>query len=205
MTLLDSKLPPLAPLYFFQLKVELKEGKKTLLPTTSELLGEERFAEVKLGWSDEGLFGDVDVLQPFEGASYPNYEEGDAIELFIDTRDLKEAGFPTKFCHHFLILPYPVQGVQALELTRFREVEQRMLCDPTKIDVKTKSSKRGYTVSWELPAAVLHGFDPKAFDRLGMTYSIHRSKQPSQHFACSPQFVSVAQNPSLWASCLLVR
>ena len=198
--MLTEKIPPLAPLYFFGLKIELKRGKKTKLPDTSDFLGEERFANVLLGWTEDGLFGEVDVLKPFEEAVYPDYEAGDALELFIDTRDLKEAGFPTKFCHHFLILPYEVQGVQALELTRFREVEQRPLCDPSQIKVKTESSRRGYTVKWELPAAVLYGFDPKAFDRLGMSYSIHRPKQPAQNFAASSQFVSVAQNPSLWAS-----
>jgi hypothetical protein len=207
--ILGEKFPPLAPLCFFRLKCDLKYGKemgkKHILPSTSELLGEEKFADVAMGWHEEGIFGKVTVHHPFEEAVYPNYEAGDAIEIFLDTRDLKEAGFPTKFCHHFLLLPQEVQGIRALELSRFRAEDQRPLCDPLLIQVDTENSSRKYTVSFHFPTVVLHGYDPRAFDRLGMTYCIHRPKGERQHFALSSKFAPVAQNPSLWATLKLVR
>ena len=47
--------------------------------------------------------------------------------------------------------------------------------------------------------------DPKAFDKMGFTYCIHRPKRESQHFAVSSKYVQVAQHPSLWASTKLVQ
>jgi hypothetical protein len=205
--ILGERFPPIAPIHFFRLNVDVKYGKepakKHRLPDTSELLGEDSFADVALAWHEEGIYTRVTVHQKFEESVYPKYDQGDAIELFFDTRDLKEAGFPTRFCHHFLILPQEVQGVQALELTRFRTEDSHPLCDPRAIQVSTENSFREFTVNIHLPAEILHGYDPHAFDRLGFTYCIHRPKRPSQHFAVSSAYVSVAQHPSLWATCKL--
>lgn len=211
---LGEKFPPIAPIHFFRLKVDVKYGKEITrklfgkgyqLPETSAFLGEEHFADVALAWHEGGIEVQIQVHQKFEGASYPKFEEGDAVELFIDTRDLKEAGFPTKFCHHFLILPQEVQGVRALELTRFRNEDSHPLCDPEAIRVETEMTSREYTFRISLPAEILHGYDPKAFDKMGFTYCIHRPKKESEHFAVSSKYVQVAQHPSLWATCHLVK
>ncbi len=205
---LGEKFPPIAPLHFFRLNVDVKYGKqlgkKYLLSDMSDLLGEESFSDVSLGWHEEGIFARIDVNKPFEEAIYPKYEQGDAIELFFDTRDLKEAGFPTRFCHHFLILPQEIQGVRSLELTRFRSEDSHPLCDPGAIQVHTENHLRSFTVDIHLPAEILHGYDPRSFDRLGFTYCIHRPKKESQHFAVSSSYVSVPQHPSLWATCKLI-
>ena len=203
-------IPELAPLHFFRLNIDVKWGKEIkkkgyLLPNMSSLLAEETFADIAMAWNENGVVAEVDVRKQFEEAVYPKYEEGDAIELFFDTRDLKEAGFPTRFCHHFLILPQEVQGVHALELTRFRNEDSHPLCAPEMIKVHTKIDSRSYKTFIELPAEILHGYDPSAFDRLGFTYCIHRPKGESQHFAVSSNYVPIAQHPSLWATCQLIK
>jgi hypothetical protein len=71
------------------------------LPETSPFLGEEQFADVALAWHEGGIEVVIQVHQKFEGASYPKFEEGDAIELFIDTRDLKEAWVSNPFLPPF--------------------------------------------------------------------------------------------------------
>ena len=63
---------------------------------------------------------------------------------------------------------------------------------------ETKSNARGERV-------ILHGYDPKSFDKMGFTYCIHRPKKESQHFAVSSKYVQIAQHPSLWATTKLVR
>lgn len=205
---LGEKFPPIAPLHFFRLNVDVKYGKqlgkKYLLPDMGDLLSEEIFADVFLGWHEEGIFVRMGVNKPFEEAIYPKYEQGDAIELFFDTRDLKEAGFPTRFCHHFLILPQEVQGVRALELTRFRSEDSHPLCAPASLQIHTENTPRSFTVDIHIPAEILQGYDPRSFDRLGFTYCIHRPKKASQHFAVSSHYVSVPQHPSLWATCKLI-
>lgn len=211
--MIGSDVPPLAPIHFFRLQTEVKQrakassqllGKEHRLPDTSDLLGEDHFADIGLAWHDSGIFIHAHVHKKFEEANYPKFTEGDALELFFDTRDLKEAGFPTRFCHHFLILPQEVQGVRALEMTRFRSDESHPLCNPDKIEISFKESSREYFLDLYFPAEILHGYDPRSFDRLGFSYTLHRPKGPAQNFAVSSDYVSVAQNPSLWASCRLV-
>lgn len=212
--MIGEKFPAIAPIHFFRVNFDLKYGKEIsrrlfskgyLLPNTSEFLGEEHFADVAMAWHDQGIEVEIEVRKKFEEAFYPKYDQGDAIELFFDTRDLKDAGFPTRFCHHFMILPQEVQGVRALELTRFRNEDSHPLCEPSQIQVETQIEARSYTVKVHLPAEILHGYDPKAFDKLGFTYVIHRPKYESQHFAVSSSYVQVAQHPSLWASAKFVR
>ncbi len=202
-------LPPIAPIHFFRLHVDLsygkKIGRKNQLLDTSSFLGEENFADVSMAWNEGGILVEVEVHKTFEGSVYPKFEDGDAIELFLDTRDLKEAGFTTRFCHQFLILPQEVQGVRALELTRFRSEDTHPLCDPEDIRVETTQKSREFTVHIELPSKILHGYDPTSFDRLGFTYCIHRPRGQAQHFAVSSNFVTIAQQPSLWATCKLVE
>lgn len=205
-----NDVPELAPLHFFRLFVEIKYGSKVgrkgfSLPLTSDLLAEEAFANVSAAWHESGITLQVEVDKKFEEAIYPKFQEGDAIEIFFDTRDMKEAGFPTKFCHHFLILPQPVQEVQALEITRFRSDDSHELCDPEKIEVRTEILPRRYVTTIFFPAEILHGYDPASFDRLGITYTIHRPKRESQHFAVSSTYVAIGSHPSLWATAKLVR
>lgn len=204
--MIGHDVAPLAPVHFFRLSVDIKQGKKAskqLLPDTTDLLGEEAFADVGIAWRQEGLDVYLHANKKFEEACYPKFTEGDALELFIDTRDLKDAGFPTRFCHHFLILPQEVQGVRTMELTRFRTEDSHPLCDPDKIEVSFHAGSRDYFLDIHLPAEILHGYDPHSFDRLGVTYTVHRNKYIPQNFSVSSNYVTIAQNPSLWASCRL--
>jgi hypothetical protein len=207
--MIGSSASPIAPLHFFRLHVDLKEGKqassKSLLPDTSDLLGEDHFADVGIAWHEMGLSVHLHAYKPFEEALYPKFTQADAIELFFDTRDLKEGGFSNRFCHHFLILPQEVQGVQALELTRFRTEDSHPLCEPEKIAISFRATSKEYFLDLHFPAEILHGYDPHQFDRLGFTYTIHRAGGAPQNFSLSSDYVSIAQNPSLWASCSLKR
>lgn len=205
-----EECPALLPLEFFAMEGELRYSKTPpsaklmrrsfMLPDTSEWLAEERFAEVAMAWNEEGVFVDVFVDKPFEEAIYPRFSEGDAVELFFDTRDLKTAGFATRFCHQFVFLPQAVQGIQAQEVTHFRTEDTHPLCDAAELQVKAEIGKKNYEVYIFIPAQCLHGFDPHSFERMGITYRIHRFKGQPQNFALSSQHFSLEQHPRLWAS-----
>ena len=205
-----EELPPLNPLEFFTLEGELKYSKTApsskimrrsfVLPDTSEWLAEERFAEVALAWSESGIFIDVFVNKPFEEAAYPRFSEGDAVELFFDTRDLKTASFATRFSHQFVFLPEAVQGISAQEISHFRTEDIHPLCDSSDLQVVAEFGKNDYEMQIFIPAHCLHGFDPASFERIGFTYRIHRYRGTPQHFALSSQHFSIEQHPRLWAS-----
>jgi hypothetical protein len=210
-----EELPSLAPLTFFSLSHDVsrcasfelfkKKRKNYSLPSTSLLLDEERFADLSLAWNEEGIMVAVVVEKPFEEAIYPEFERADALEFFLDTRDMKSAGFATRFCHQFLILPQAVQGVQAQELTRFRTEETHPLCDPSDIQIDSAFDKHSYEVYIMFPAHCLHGFAPSEFQRLGFTYRIHGKGRGPQHFAVSSDQFAIEQQPKLWASLALVK
>ncbi len=209
MTVFDE-MPALIPIDFFGVTVPihfakdiptLRQMKKSfLLPDTSELLAEEHFADVALSWNEMGLNIAIWVSKPFEEASYPTFGEGDALELFVDTRDLKTAGFMTRFCHHFVILPQAVLGVHALEITRFRTEDAHPLCDPLDLKVEAVFAKDSYSVQVNIPAHALHGYDPIQCNKIGFNYRIHRYKDASQHFSVSSQDYPIESQPRLWGS-----
>lgn len=204
-------LSPILPIDFFSAQIELhcaeKGGlkKKHALPDFSHLLSEESFATVSMGWEKKGLLFSIEVRHPFMDAFYPEFHRGDSVELFIDTRDLKTAGFLTRFCHHFVILPKPVEGITAQEITAFRTDDRHELCDSSLLGVKGDFQKRSYSLDIFIPAECLHGFDPSSFDRLGFTYRINRVGGDPQHFALSSDYFAIEKEPSLWSSMWLTQ
>jgi len=206
-------LPSLAPAFFFSIRLPVKQlgEKKELdhrtfrLPHYSWLLDEEPFSDVYLGWHEGGIAALFEIGVPFDEPRYPRFEEGDSLELFIDTRDMKQATYASRFCHHFLILPAEVQGVRALEITRLRADDKRPLCDPDEIGVDVNFSKRGATIRIDLPSNALYGLDRAISESIGFTYRINRSKGPAQHFSVSSRSCNIEQYPALWASMLLEK
>ncbi len=208
-----QKVPSLTPVNFFHIQAEIKQSKGVptlkemkrsfLLPTTSELLAENSFAEVAASWNEEGLVFGVFVDIPLTGSEYPDYDKGDAVSLFIDTRDLKESLGVTRFSHHFLILPEKTAGIQALELSRFRAEDSHPLCDPEDLSVQVDIQKKSYALLIQIPKKCLVGYDPFQINHIGFTYTIHRHGGKPQHFAVSSFDYAIEQYPKLWSSLLL--
>lgn len=201
----------ISPVNFFQLQVDCyyaaKElpGKKYILPNTSKLCGEEHFAQVSLGWNEQGIQCQIEVSQPFHQSTYPDVTRGDSVELMIDTRDVKTSGYNTRFCHHFFFLPEAIEGIQAGELTRFRTEDKHELCDPGDLKVTSRISSRNYSLKIFIPSQCLVGYDPEQFNRLGFNYRVNRSHGDPQHFSVVTNDFQVEQQPSLWSSLKLVK
>ncbi len=212
-------LSPITPVNFFQLAVKCRKlegkgqfpaltpkiAKSYLLPSTSALCNEENFADVSMGWDEEGLEFLVQVSKEFEEARLPDVSIGDSIEFFIDTRDVKTSGYNTRFCHHFFFLPEAVDGRQAGEITHFRTEDQHPLCDPSELRVKSVFKNGAYHVHCRIPKICLVGYDPKQFDRIGFSYRINRPYWESQHFSVVTADYQLEQQPSLWSSMRLIK
>ncbi len=204
-----QRLPPLRPWRFFDIEVDLpkvpRNGKgATPLPDLSSWLDEERFATLYMGWSDEGLYLRAEVDEPLTRCCYPEFEEGDALELLIDTRCLKELARPTKFCHQILVLPSQVQGVHAAELTRLRSDDPRPLQDLSDLEITTQTTKKGYTLCCFIRSDQLFGYDP-ALGTLGFAYRLHRADKEPQHFPMPSGESSMEKSPALFATLVLVN
>lgn len=206
----------LTPINFFQLNIDCHQvgspfprlvspSKKYYLPDLSDLSSEPSFAKVAMGWNREGLELLLETGKPVRHCHYPDVSRGDSFEVFIDTRDVKTAGFNTRFCHHFFFLPEAVEGHHAGEITRFRTEDVHELCDPKELKVKAHLKANNYSLNIFIPAQCLYGYDPEQFDRLGFTYRVNRPDGPAQHFSVSTEDYQIDQQPSLWSSINLVK
>jgi hypothetical protein len=208
-----EKIPPLLPIDFFSVGCDLEYlkdptrplKKNHLLPDTSELLGEEAFASFFLGWNEEGIFAQADIDAPFENCYFPQFRDGDSLELFIDTRDLKTAGFVTRFCHHFVFLPKAIEEIRSQEITHFRLEDSHPLADSHLLKSEAEFHSKKYTLKVFIPSDCLHGYDPQTFNRLGFTYRINRVGNMPQHFSVSSNNFAIEKHPSLWASFKLIK
>lgn len=190
-------LKPLTPAPFFKVRGKVTQfgtQKAHPLPDMSGLMGEGHLVNVTLSWSP--------VFLHIHVASKLSLEEGDFIDLFIDTRDLKNSNVITRFCHHFIITPEEEEGV---EVTRFRGEDKHDLADPKLIKVQTHVKRRSYEFEVALPKEVLYGYDPREFKRLGFSYRFQRKNGEKQHFNLSSDFFNLEKHPSLWASLDLLK
>ncbi len=204
----DDDLLGIAPVdFFFSKEVDCLEAtsqkqitKKHLLPPLGEVFGEESFAQVSMGWQQAGLLFSIQVQQP-EALSvlYPDFRQGDSIELFIDTRAIASAKTTHRFCHHFYFLPERFEGRLAGECTRFRTEDTHPLCSEEQLEYSVQKKAKGYIASIMIPKECLVGYDPQKGSRLGFTYRINRPQGPSQHFAMAYDHARIDTMPCLWA------
>jgi hypothetical protein len=204
-------MDPLLPADFFSYELSipyLKDlgalGKTKPLVDVSDLLDEEKFADLFLGWNEEGIVGKVTVYKPFKESCFPAYEKGDSLEVFISTREIKK-GNATRFCHHFVFLAGEVQGITAQEVTRFRSEDSHPLCNASDLVIQCDAEKDSYVLQFQISENALHGFDPEQFPKLYLAYRMNRFKSKPQHFPFSSERFDMLANPSLWASITLQR
>ena len=160
------------------------------MPDTTFLLHENLFADVSLCWDAKGVYAHVFFKKKCEAALYPEYQKGDSVEIFIDTRDLKKVHSLTEFCHHFVFLPHQEKKeVSGYEVTRFSRESAHALADPNLLKGQTTHKRFSYEMEITIPQKALFGYDPKNFPRLGFTYRVNRYALPAQHFSVSSKFI----------------
>jgi len=209
----SDEFAPLTPINFFQISADClslpksdfpyftkQNYRKHLLPDMAAYCSEASFAEVAVGWRVDGIEIYARMDYPFRHVFYPQVDQGDSVEVFIDTRDVKTAGFNTKFCHHFFFLAEGVDGHFAGEITRFRTEDVHPLCDPKDLKVKSVCQSTSHSMNIFIPTQCLFGYDPEQFKRLGFSYRINRAQGFPQHFSVTSDDYQIDQQPSLWAS-----
>lgn len=183
-----ENIPEVTPLCFFDAKIAIPQKKKGkfnsshLLPNYEDLNDSEHFAEVYMAWDEEGLDFQFVVNQPFQMATYPDYQRKDCIELFIHTRSESMSRYFNKFSHHFLVFPVKVSGIHGMEITKFRGEDQHELCLPERLKVEADLEKKRYLVNVTLSKNELYGFDPQIAQEIRVNYRIHRYQNEPQIF-----------------------
>lgn len=175
------------------------------LPQLVEAEGSKTFADVRVGWHEQGFGCSVRVT----GRSSPlacdqaNPAESDGLQLWIDTRNTQNIHRATRFCHHFCFLPAKKTRAAgtpfAAQLQIARAREETPLAGPKSLPVAVQAKADGYQLDAWLPADVLTGFDPDANPRLGFYYYVRDSELGEQFLTVGSEF-PFASDPSLWST-----
>jgi hypothetical protein len=176
-----------------------------MLPDLMAVDGKEAYAQAYLGWRADGIYLGFDVMGAPGLEVQPSRPlKGDGIQVWLDTRDVRNAHRASRFCHHFYFLPTggtsdrPLAGQVRIRRAR----AQGKPCEPQNITVAARVTKKGYRLSAHLPADILTGFEPEDNSRFGFTYIIRDRKLGRQYWTADEP-LPVAYDPSLWGTVVL--
>lgn len=164
-----------------------------------DYLLEEGFAKVGISWSESGLFLSILFDKSFDECYFPAIEKGDGVEVFIDTRAIDDAVVVHKYCHHFVFVPKPVDGIFGAEVTKFRGEDKHEHCDVETLFVESSMSRGSYSMEIQISEMSLFGYDPHEYPKIGFGLRIHRAKGSPQHFPMNSVDYKVEAHPNLWA------
>ena len=179
------------------------------IPDLMGVEGQASFADVYMGWNDDGLYFAVEVPRKKSYKIDPkNYWHGDCLELWIDTRDVKDSHRANRFCHHFFFTPggsgrdgkSPIGRQTSIDKAR----EQAPPCPEESIRVGLRRLTRSYRMEVALPAEGMNGFQPREFERLGFNYVLRDIDCGTQSWSVSRD-PHLAHDPSTWGSVDLVH
>jgi hypothetical protein len=178
--------------------LEWELGDEYRIPPLSSLSGERRFAEVSLGWNDEGVFihAAIQSKEKTYGSSSLFFT------FYLDTRWSPGVHRGTSFCHRFEFVLGRPKSSQLLRGHGELSPMQRARAAPSSIhpkDISVGALQRefGYEIKAFLRGDTLTGFEPREFQEVGVFYVINDLMVGSQCMARSRQS-PFFEDPSLW-------
>ncbi len=170
--------------------------------------GEEAFAQVWMGWNEEGLYLAVKVngrTKPFQ-CKRASFWKGDNIRLCTDMRNTRDIKRASRYCRQFYFLPAgggpdgkaAIGGAAKIH----RATEQPPL--PPDDAIMAASVRRGksYTLEAHVPADVLIGWDPREHSRIGLYVMVEDVELGQQPLTVGDD-LNWHIDPSMWASAIL--
>jgi hypothetical protein len=179
------------------------------LISLGELEDEPAVAEVSAAWSEEGLV----FVTKVSGKKQPIWcrasraEDSDALQVWIDTRDVRNVHRASRFCHRFIFLPsgggkkLDEAFGQSLPINRAREPARPV--GPGVLKAVSQVRADGYVLECFVPAEAMIGFEPAEHPRIGFTYALTDRELGHQTFSISRP-MPYDEDPSLWATLELV-
>ena len=180
------------------------------LPDFRALEGQPSWARARVGYNPGGLGVSLEVVDKASPISpQPERFSGvDGVQVWIDTRDTRNVHRATRFCHRFAATISPGLG-RALKVEVAQKPIARAVADaPTvksdSIEARAERTLSGWRLELFFPAGVLNGFDPDTNRRLGFYYQVTDPERGDQFLGVGREF-PIGEDPSLWASLLLVE
>ena len=175
------------------------------IPSFGEVEGKKLFADVRAAWNGKGLSFTLRVTGKTQTCwcRAERLEDSDGLNLWIDTRDTKNIHRASRYCHHFVFLPFGDGPKQESPIARMAPIN-RARDNPKTIPggvlgVRSERLADGYLLQAHVPATALTGYDPGEYPRLGFSYAVVDRELGWQTFTVGPEF-PFTEDPSLWGS-----
>ncbi len=181
-------------------------GEQFRVPDLMAIDGRVAFADVYAAWNERGLY----FFANFRKAAAARVDgrrplEGDGLQIWVDTRDVRNAHRASRYCHHFYFLPGKDKRKSRGGQVRIRHARAHAkLCEPEELPSACRVHGIGYGMEVHLPAEKLTGFDPEEIRRLGFTYVLKDQKLGRQYWTADEP-LPVSYDPSLWGTIELVK
>jgi len=180
------------------------------LPALSGIDGDRDWADVYVGWDEDGLYVAcrvADKIRPLR-CDPKRFWKGDNLRVMADMRDTRTIHRASRFCQHFYFLPVgggrdgrePVAASAQVN----RATQHAPLVAPGRMPVAARVTPTGYTLAAHIPADCLSGFDPVDNPRIGL-YTMLEDADHGQQFLTVGDDMPWWVDPSLWATGVLRR
>lgn len=180
------------------------------LPALHQLDEQPGFADVFATWDDDGLYLAARVTgkrrQPM--CDPERFWKSDNVRVMTDMRDTRNIRRATRFCQHFHFLPAgggrdgraAIAGADKVQ----RATDDAPLPKPGEIPIKSTLGRGGYTLTAQLPGAILSGFDPIENPRIGLFVMVEDNELGRQSITVGDE-LNWFIDPSTWPTAVLSR
>jgi len=188
----------------------IKLAEKYRLPCFAELGGARSFADLRLGWSENGIAINL-VVRGKEQTPWcrdSRIDDSDGLQLWIDTRNTQNIHRAGRFCHRFAFLPVgagrKLDEPVAVLLAINRAKESPREISAAALKVRAEMLAGGYRLEGFIAADALTGYSPGDQPALSFSYAVIDRELGCQTFTVGPE-LPFAEDPSLWGTLNLVR
>ncbi len=178
---------------------------EAILPClSSELAGDEKFAQVRLAVGSNALFFQADVQgkKQLPWCRESRLEDSDGLHVWIDTRNSREIHRATKFCHRYGFCPMGRGPKADLPFVGWAPINRARENPPPPPDdqfaIRSRLADGRYRLVASLHFDALHGLDLQDFPTVGFYFAVMDRELGWQSLAMRPD-LPVMDNPSLWA------
>ncbi len=171
---------------------------------SSELTGDEKFAQVRLAVGSNALFFQVDVQgkRQLPWCRESRMEDSDGLHVWIDTRNSREIQRATKYCHRYGFSPMGRGPKADLPFVGWGPIHRARESPPPPPDdqlaIRARLSEGRYRLVAALHFDALHGLDLQDVPTVGFYFAVLDRELGWQSLALQPD-LPVMDNPSLWA------
>lgn len=171
--------------------------------------GRPSFADLRVGWNDDGLFLRLQVFGKQKSAwgRASRVEDSDGLRIWVDTRDTHTIHRANRFCHGYCVLPVG-RGSKSLEpmicsqpINRATELPKQS--NDELLRIRSEQRPDGYVIDAWIPQEVMTGFQPEEYPKLGFMYAVADRELGLQTLGVTHPF-RFMEDPSLWGTLELV-